>query len=99
MSGQDPAVPRINFTPRQNQILSLVAAGLSDKEIAGRTGLKPRSVSKHLERLYRKLELPNRTALAIVWAKQQGRTILSQPPGTPKEIAHEVDVANSRRLP
>lgn len=71
------ASANVRLTPRQDEILSLVAAGRSDKEIATRLGLTPRTISKHLERIYTKLQLPNRAAAAAFWTRQNyehGRT-------------------------
>jgi DNA-binding NarL/FixJ family response regulator len=60
-------IPTVPFTPRQEEILGLVAEGCSDKEIASRLDLSCRTVSKHLERLYDKLGFRNRTIAAVVW--------------------------------
>ena len=38
--------------------------GLTNKEIAGRLYLSPRTVEKHVERILAKTNQPNRTALA-----------------------------------
>jgi DNA-binding NarL/FixJ family response regulator len=44
--------PRLS--PRHREVVDLVAKGLSNKEIAGELGLSRRTVSTHLERLYRR---------------------------------------------
>ena len=59
----DPTHP--SLTPRQAEMLELVRAGLTDKEIAARIGLSHRTVQKHLQLAYRKLGVRNRTAAAI----------------------------------
>lgn len=51
-----------SLTRRQAQMVGLVRAGLTDREIAARTGLSPRTVQKHLQLAYRKLGVTNRTA-------------------------------------
>jgi DNA-binding CsgD family transcriptional regulator len=56
-------------TLRQAEVLSLVAAGFTDKEIAVRLGITSRGVSKHLERLYKQLQLRNRADAARVWTR------------------------------
>ncbi|HLH74371.1 MAG TPA: helix-turn-helix transcriptional regulator, partial [Chloroflexota bacterium] len=43
-------------------VLQLVARGHSDAEIAGILVLHPRTVKKHLEHIYRKLDVTSRTA-------------------------------------
>jgi DNA-binding CsgD family transcriptional regulator/uncharacterized protein YkwD len=55
-------------TPRQEQILSLVAAGLGDKEIAVRLGLSTNTVRSHLQRHYREHGHRNRAEAAVSWA-------------------------------
>jgi DNA-binding CsgD family transcriptional regulator len=60
-----PADPRpvpAVLTARQQQVLSLVAEGLTDAAIAHRLGCRPRTVDKHLEHIYRKLGVSCRTA-------------------------------------
>jgi DNA-binding CsgD family transcriptional regulator len=57
------------LTPRQAQILALVASGLTDGEIATRLGLSPRTVRTHLERVFQKHGLRNRAAAAALWSR------------------------------
>ena len=45
-------------------MLALLAEGLTNKDIAGRLYLSPRTVEKHVERILTKTNQPNRTALA-----------------------------------
>jgi len=40
------------ITPRQQQILELVAVGLSDKEIAAKLRVSPRTIQSHLDRFF-----------------------------------------------
>lgn len=53
-------------TPREAEVLGLVAAGRANKEIASSLGLSPRTVEKHVESLLRKLGARSRTELAVV---------------------------------
>ena len=48
------------FSPRQTEIIRLVAIGESDKEIAMRLGISTATVRTHLRRLYRDRHLRNR---------------------------------------
>jgi DNA-binding NarL/FixJ family response regulator len=57
----------MHVTPRQAQILRLVAAGLSDKEIASRLGLSPRTIQSHLDRLFLEHGLHKRAAAVAAW--------------------------------
>jgi len=50
------------LTERQQQVLSLVAEGLTDTQIGRQLGLTGRTVSKHLQRIYSTLDVTNRIA-------------------------------------
>jgi DNA-binding CsgD family transcriptional regulator len=50
------------LTPRECQVLDLVAAGHSNQLIARRLGVRLRTVDKHLEHVYAKLGVCSRTA-------------------------------------
>jgi len=52
--------PRL--TAREQEVLSLLAQGLSNSEIAARLGLSTRTVKGHLEELFAKLEIDSRTS-------------------------------------
>lgn len=52
------------LTRREAEIWQLLAQGLSDKEIAARCGISPRTVQVHAAHLYAKLGVANRTAAA-----------------------------------
>jgi DNA-binding CsgD family transcriptional regulator len=60
-------------------VLALVARGANDDAIARVLGTKPRTVDKHVERIYRKLGVDNRAA-AVVRAHQVAAapTLLSE---------------------
>lgn len=50
------------LTPREAEILELVAAGLTNAAIAERLWISPGTVKKHLDNVYAKLGVANRTA-------------------------------------
>jgi DNA-binding NarL/FixJ family response regulator len=50
-------------TPRQREVIGLVALGLPTKEIAARLGISQTAVKKHLSHLMSHYEVPNRPAL------------------------------------
>ncbi len=52
------------ITAREADVLQRVIEGLSNKEIAARLGLSPRTVEKHVESLLRKTDARSRTELA-----------------------------------
>ncbi|HLH64249.1 MAG TPA: alpha/beta fold hydrolase [Solirubrobacteraceae bacterium] len=68
------------LTPRQAQILQLVAEGLTDKQISAQLRLSPRTIHKHLERAYRRLGVQNRTAAARAMARRRRPTRSTTPP-------------------
>jgi DNA-binding CsgD family transcriptional regulator len=56
-------VPRL--TPRQNDLLRLLAAGHTNTQIARRLGISEGTVRTHLENIYEKLNVSSRTAAVI----------------------------------
>jgi len=53
---------KLKITRREAEVLFWVAKGKTDWEIAQILGISERTVNKHLEQIYRKLEVNNRTA-------------------------------------
>nr|WP_237526934.1 MULTISPECIES: LuxR C-terminal-related transcriptional regulator [unclassified Streptomyces] len=60
-----------NLTGRENEVLPLLAEGLSNKQIARRLGISSHGVKRIVASLLLKLGAPNRTA-AVVTAIQNG---------------------------
>jgi DNA-binding CsgD family transcriptional regulator len=60
-------VPHDVLTARQRQVLGLVADGLTDRAIAHRLGCSRRTVTKHLEHVYRSLGVSCRAAAIAAW--------------------------------
>ncbi len=58
----------LGITPREIEVLELVSAGLSNKDIAARLYVSHRTVEKHIESLLRKTGTRSRTQLATVRA-------------------------------
>jgi DNA-binding CsgD family transcriptional regulator len=61
-----------DLTPRQQQVLRLMAGGLTDAAIGRRLGCSPRTVDKHLEHIYRKLGVSCRIAAIAAAYKPPG---------------------------
>lgn len=59
------------LTTRELEMLRLVAAGYSSKQIASRVGRVPRSVENHITRIVRRFGLRNRCHL-VTFAFRQG---------------------------
>lgn len=63
-----------HLTPREVQVLELVAGGLSNKEIALRGDMQEKTVKHHMTRIMQKLQVRNRTEAAMVLRRsQEGR--------------------------
>jgi len=62
-------VESMAVSPRQREIMVLVATGLSDKEIAARLQVSPHTVRTHLQRLYSQHGLRNRAEAAATWTR------------------------------
>jgi LuxR family maltose regulon positive regulatory protein len=52
------------LTPREQEILELIAAGLTNREIAERLVISAETVKKHTSGIYGKLDVSNRTEAA-----------------------------------
>jgi len=59
------------ITPREHEILTLIAAGLSNREIAEKLFLSENTIKTHSSRLFEKLNARRRTQ-AVQIAKQSG---------------------------
>lgn len=68
---RSPSVPspQLALTPREFEVLGWLAGGKTDRDIADILGISPRTVHKHLQRIYQKLGVETRTA-AVVRAMQ-----------------------------
>ncbi|HEX9500305.1 MAG TPA: LuxR C-terminal-related transcriptional regulator, partial [Thermoanaerobaculia bacterium] len=65
------ALPFASLSQREREILSLLADGLSNADIASRLGISDKTVRNHLSRLFDKLGVWSR-AQAIVFARDHG---------------------------
>jgi len=66
-AGPDPDSPAMatTLTERETEVLRLLVEGLSDREIADRLFLSPRTVGGYVTKLLTKLNLDSRTAAAV----------------------------------
>ena len=56
---------RVTFTEREKEVLALLVAGRSNKEIGATLGIEERTVKAHIAKLLRKNGVQNRVALSI----------------------------------
>jgi DNA-binding NarL/FixJ family response regulator len=56
----------LGITSREADVLRLVAEGISNRQIADRLHLSPRTVEKHVESLLRKTAARSRTQLVTI---------------------------------
>lgn len=63
--------PRSSLTPRELEVLQLVAGGSSNREIGQRLMLSEATVKSHLVHIYDKLGVRSRTS-AVASAREQG---------------------------
>lgn len=63
-----------NLTKREREVLSLMAVGRTNVDIALKLGISHQTVRNYVTRIYDKLEVHSR-AEAVVWARQHGLTL------------------------
>jgi DNA-binding NarL/FixJ family response regulator len=63
----------LGLTTREGEVLSWLSKGKTNRDIAQILGLSPRTVDKHLEQIYAKLGVENRTAAAAIAANAARR--------------------------
>ena len=64
------AMPPVRFSTREREIVTFIAAGCSNQQIADYLGLRIQTVKNHLCRMYRKVGVSNRIHLAVFAAGQ-----------------------------
>ena len=71
LSARREPSPLAALSEREQEVLGLVAAGLSNKQIAARLGISEKTVKSHLTRVFREIGVFDRTQAAL-WAQRQG---------------------------
>ena len=59
-----------NLTQRESEILSYVAKGYQDKEIAGKFFLSSETIRTHLRNIYKKLHVRSRTEATLKYLQK-----------------------------
>jgi DNA-binding CsgD family transcriptional regulator len=67
--------PRVRLTPRERMVLSLLAAGRSNQQIARALALSTHAVKRHVSNLLIKFDCTNRTEVALAAAQMQHNSV------------------------
>ncbi|MDA4893316.1 response regulator transcription factor [Microbacterium resistens] len=67
----DASAALTSLSPREQEVVRLLAAGLSNDEIAQRLYLSPNTVKTHVKAVLAKLALPDRIHV-VIWAYENG---------------------------
>jgi DNA-binding CsgD family transcriptional regulator len=59
----------VGLTERQADIIKLIAAGYTDKELAGQLGISSGTLRTYLDRLFRRFGVHSRAALVARWLR------------------------------
>jgi DNA-binding NarL/FixJ family response regulator len=99
-NGSSAEAERAALTPREAEVVGLIAAGLSNHDIANTTGLSINSVKSYIRGAYRKIHVTTRSQ-AVLWALRHGcvhepSTSLVAPPPL-EEIAQVAPVRDRVR--
>lgn len=62
--------PRIALTPRETEVIGLVAGGLTNAQIAGRIGRTEETVKVHVKNILQKLDAHDRTEAVTIAARR-----------------------------
>lgn len=59
------------LSPREQEVLELIACGRSSKQIASDLGIARSTVDSYVRGILAKLEVPNRAAAAAAWRGEE----------------------------
>jgi DNA-binding NarL/FixJ family response regulator len=71
-----PTADKWPLTHRETEVLSMIASGLANREIAEKTNLSINSVKSYIRGAYAKIEVTSRSQ-AVLWAIQHGLLVAS----------------------
>jgi DNA-binding NarL/FixJ family response regulator len=70
--GRPEALDAVRMTPRERQVINLIAEGLGNKEIAGRLHIATHTVKSHVRNVMEKLMLHTRLQIAAYAHREEG---------------------------
>ena len=73
-----PKAFSLGITGREREVLTLLAGGLTDKEIADKLNVSPYTVGNHLRNIYKKID-KNTRGEAVHWAVSNGLVSMTPP--------------------
>ena len=73
LSARAPGSPLASLSPREREVLVMVAEGLPNKVIARRLSISEKTVKAHLTSVFRQIGVTDRTQAAL-WAQRHGLT-------------------------
>jgi len=77
----DDRVGLAELSPRERDVADHVAAGKTNREMAATLSLSEKTVENHLSRIYKKLDVHSRAALAAIAAREgAGQDLAHVPP-------------------
>lgn len=86
-----PSTALLALTRREFEVAALVTAGLANKEIAGRLGIRESTVKEHVHRILSKAGLPSRTAIARAYVGADGPDGDRTGDGASETAVHETE--------
>jgi DNA-binding NarL/FixJ family response regulator len=75
---RDPRLARLS--PREHEVLELVAEGLTNREIAGRLSVSQKTAKNYVSSMLKKLDVNTRSAAAALMARIQTERSFHYPP-------------------
>lgn len=63
------------LTPRQLEIVELLARGCTRRQIAALLSISPETVKTHTDKIYRKLEAENRIQVVVMFTMWRAKTM------------------------
>lgn len=76
---------RETLTPREREVMNLLASGLRTKEIGQRLSLTDKTVHNYLSHIYTKLGTSGRTSAVLLWLGITAGPLRSNPPVGPSD--------------